>query len=234
MKNIYEKLNEVRKAVPYVQKDAEVQGYTGVTHDQVTANVREHLIKAGVLVLPNQLTANSVDVGKTVKGATVIRYEAWYSIAFVNMDDPKDKVEITVQAHANDQGDKAPGKAMSYATKYAFLKILSIETGENEEGRLDVAMRQHAMSAEQYEHLHQLMEATDTNPEAFRDYLNNQLGTSAQSLAELDEGSYRWATQALEAKRRRLEKEAQSAEKGAESDDQDNSQGEGTDGGEDA
>ena len=39
-------------------------------------------------------------------------------------------------AHANDHGDKAPGKSLSYATKGAILKALMIETGETDEGRI--------------------------------------------------------------------------------------------------
>ena len=43
---------------------------------------------------------------------------------------------MTVEAHASDNGDKAPGKALSYATKSAILKTLSLETGENDESRV--------------------------------------------------------------------------------------------------
>lgn len=34
-----------------------------------------------------------------------------------------------------DNADKAPGKALSYAKKYAMLKLFEIETGENDESR---------------------------------------------------------------------------------------------------
>jgi hypothetical protein len=61
----------------------------------------------------------------------------------VNADDPTDKFSIEIEAHALDHGDKAPGKALSYAKKYAVLKLLDIETGEDEEGRPD----QHADKA---------------------------------------------------------------------------------------
>ena len=52
--------------------------------------------------------------------------------------DTGDKVTSTIEAHANDNGDKAPGKALSYATKSAMLKVFSLETGENDESRADV------------------------------------------------------------------------------------------------
>ncbi len=135
--NIYQRINEVRKAVQYVKKDAVVQGYRAVTHDMVTAKLRDELVQQGILVTPNQLSDNSVDFGQTKSGTTIIRYEAAYEVHFINIDDPGDRHIMVVHAHANDQGDKAPGKAISYATKYAMLKMFSLETGENEESRVE-------------------------------------------------------------------------------------------------
>lgn len=135
--NIYQRLSRVRENVDYLKKDAEVQGYSAVTHDMVTSAVRRHLIAHGVMVIPRQVGGRAIDVGKTQKGATIIRYEADYEIDFVNIDNPEDRVTMPISSHANDQGDKAPGKAVSYATKYAMLKIFNIETGVNDEGRFE-------------------------------------------------------------------------------------------------
>lgn len=143
--NIYQRLNEVRKAVAYVQKDKDVstggQGsYKAVTHDAVTAAVRDHLITHGVMVVLRLVKATTIqDSGMTTaKGIPIIRYEATFDIDFVNCDAPTDKVTVTIESHALDNGDKAPGKAASYATKYAMLKLFSIETGEDDEARPEV------------------------------------------------------------------------------------------------
>ena len=48
---------------------------------------------------------------------------------------PAKRITSTIQAHANDNGDKAPGKALTYATKAAILKVLCLESGENDESR---------------------------------------------------------------------------------------------------
>lgn len=137
--NIYQRLNEVRKAVKYVQKDTNVQGqYNAVTHDKVTAAVREHFVTHGIVSTISLIPGASsvVDTGsKTSKGVPFIRYEATYQIRYINMDEPNDLVEMAIEAHAIDQGDKAPGKAMSYAMKYADLKILKLETGDDDESR---------------------------------------------------------------------------------------------------
>jgi len=138
--NIYQRVNEVRKDISYLRKEKQVgsgnMSYKVVTHDQVTGAIRELLIKYGVMVVPNELDGQVILTGTETAGGTPwIRYESKYRISFVNCDDPDQKIDIEVAAHALDTGDKAPGKALSYATKMAMLKLFSIETGEDEEER---------------------------------------------------------------------------------------------------
>lgn len=137
--NIYQRINEVRKAVDYLIKDKKVEGYMAVTHDAVTAAVREHFIKNGVVIYPESVIQSTVkDTGTTTsRGTPFIRLEIRYRFAVVNVEDAADRFFIEIEAHALDHGDKAPGKALSYAKKYAVLKLLEIETGEEEEGRQD-------------------------------------------------------------------------------------------------
>ena len=147
--NIYQKINEVRKEIGYVQKDKEVgfgkSSYRAVTHDAVTGMVRNALIKHGVVIVPSVLSAtfHPAELVTTVGDDGVSKtahakqrlYEATYQIEFVNIEEPADRIVTQQNAHALDNGDKAPGKAMSYATKYAILKLFNVETGEDEESR---------------------------------------------------------------------------------------------------
>ena len=136
--NIYQRLNKVREAVDYIRKEKKVETYMAVTHDQVTALVRDHFVKHGIVMVPYITRSAVKDTGTTTKGGTpYIRFEASYRFDVVNIDDPADKFSMEIEAHALDHGDKAPGKALSYAKKYAVLKLLDIETGEDEEGRPD-------------------------------------------------------------------------------------------------
>ena len=134
--NIYQRINEVRKAIGYVQKDKAVStgggSYKAVTHDAGTGLVRDALIKHGVVIVPSVLHAIFHPKEPDAKQRL---YEATYQIEFVNVDDPADRITTQQNAHALDNGDKAPGKAQSYATKYAILKLFNIETGEDEESR---------------------------------------------------------------------------------------------------
>jgi len=136
--NVHQRVNEVKKAVGYVRKDEKKidNMYRAVTHNAVTAETRQHFVNNGVLIVPTEISSASVDSSMvTGKGNPIIRFEAKYRVDFINIDAPDDKVSVEMTAHALDQGDKAPGKAHSYATKYAILKILQLETGEEEEGR---------------------------------------------------------------------------------------------------
>lgn len=136
--NIHQRINEVRKKIDYIKKDKSVQTYKAVTHDQVTAMVRDHLVAHGVVIYPHLVSSVTVATGETTsKGTPIIRVEAVYEFTFVNIEDGNDKFTASVSAHANDQGDKAPGKALSYAKKALILKVFEIETGEDDESRYE-------------------------------------------------------------------------------------------------
>lgn len=135
--NIYQRINAVRKAINYIQKDKSVSAgpagsYRAVTHDAVTGMIRQHLVEHGIIIAPTLI--DSVFHAKE-DGAKQRLYSASYDVRFINMDAPDECVTIRIEAHALDNGDKAPGKAISYATKYAILKLFNIETGEDEESR---------------------------------------------------------------------------------------------------
>ena len=122
-KNIYQRILSVMAEVDYIQKgDKMVNGqYRFVGHDQVTAIIHPQLVKHGIAVLPTV-------VGSKQDGN---RTEVVLSTTFVNVDDPMDRIEIKTLGYGIDQGDKGPGKAVSYAFKYAVLKTFSLETGDD-------------------------------------------------------------------------------------------------------
>lgn len=136
--NIFQRINEVRKQVDYIQKDKKVEGYMALTHDTVTFETRKFFVEFGIVIVPHLLRSVCKDTGTTTsKGTPFVRLEATYAFDFVNMDEPTDRFTVEIEAHALDHGDKAPGKVLSYAKKYAVLKVLEIESGEEEEGRAE-------------------------------------------------------------------------------------------------
>ena len=138
--NIYQRINAVMKAVKYIQKDKAVVGgganYKAVTHDKVVSECRAALVAEGIVIYPEQLHHAMPIMRDVEKNIKMHLYSADYAIHFVNIDDPKDRISVTINAQASDNGDKAPGKAVTYATKTAMLKVLCLETGENDESRV--------------------------------------------------------------------------------------------------
>jgi len=134
-------------------------------------------------------------VRETQKGATIYRYEGKYEVDFVNCDNPEDKITVPGEAHANDHGDKAPGKATSYATKYAMLKLFSIETGENEEGRVEPYEAIQRVTREQAANLEALISEVKADKPKFLKWMQ------AESVEDIRARDYDEAVKALEAKR---------------------------------
>jgi hypothetical protein len=135
--NIYQRVNKVMADVEYVKKDAKVQGYAAVTHDMVTATLRGSMVKHGIVVQLEQKSSEILERRDKAAGVSMMLYSGTYDVHFVNIDKPEDRATITLDAHAADNGDKAPGKCASYATKHAMLKLFSLETGENDESRVE-------------------------------------------------------------------------------------------------
>jgi hypothetical protein len=196
--NIYQRINEVRKKVSYARKDKKVEGqnYNAVTHDAVTALVRNHLIDHGIVIVPRLVSSTVTEVGKTKGGMSIIRYSGRYDIDFVNCDNPNDKIAVPFEAHANDSGDKAPGKATSYATKYAMLKLFSIETGENEEGRVEPYEALKRVTEEQAANIEALIEEVKADKPKFLKWMQ------ADAVENIRARDYEEAVKALEAKRK--------------------------------
>jgi len=133
-KNIYQRINAVMKEVSYVQKDAQIQGYKAVTHDQVVSVARQSFVNHGIVMSLSQMEGKFDD---PLNGAKMRLYTGKYEIRFVNMDRPEEYISVEIEAQALDNGDKASGKCATYATKTAVIKLLWLETGENDESRAD-------------------------------------------------------------------------------------------------
>lgn len=136
----------VRQRVKKLGKDTKIstgsgrdQFYKGITHDKVTGFIRPKLNDAGILVWVDCDRWQSAPTGMVAakSGRIIEQFRGDYIVEFENAFNPHDKRAVRVPAHADDRGDKGPGKANSYALKYALLKTFLIETGEDDEERID-------------------------------------------------------------------------------------------------
>ncbi len=120
--NILQRLNAVQQKIDYIQKEKKTgMKYSIVSHDAVTAKVRPAMVDEGILYYPLkfQMTQNGN------------RTQAHCTIRFVSIDDPADFIDVETGGYGVDDQDKGPGKAMSYGVKYALLKVLGLESGDD-------------------------------------------------------------------------------------------------------
>lgn len=141
--NIYEKLSYITAEIGVVEKNLTVptggkKTYKAVSERDVLDAVKPIEAKYRVYSYPvmrniidrDILVKESEYEGKITKTNTLfLRVETIYR--FVNLDNPAEYIETTVYGDGLDTGDKATGKAMTYADKYALMKAYKLSTGDD-------------------------------------------------------------------------------------------------------
>lgn len=134
--NIYEKMSAIEDKIATIPKNLTVKAgrytYKAVAEKDVLAAVKEAEKEYRVFSYPvdsrvidsNMLKKNDEDDAKLF-----IRMERVYR--FLNMDNPDEYVDVKGYGDGVDALDKAPGKAITYADKYALMKAYKIETGDD-------------------------------------------------------------------------------------------------------
>ena len=140
--NIQSKMLQATMLIERVKKDLSVQAgkgsYKAVSEGAVLKAVEEAEIELGIYSYPftrkivdSQVLVNTKEYNGNITETKqmMMRIETIYR--FVNIDNPTDYIDITSYGDGVDSQDKAPGKAMTYADKYALLKAYKIETGDD-------------------------------------------------------------------------------------------------------
>ena len=140
--NIYQKMLLATAQIEKVAKNLRVEmgrgSYTAVSEADVLAAVKPIEIEHGIYSYPvarnvietaTLTTSKEYNGNKTESNQLFMRLETVYR--FVNTEKPDEFIDITTYGDGIDLGDKAPGKAMTYADKYALLKAYKIETGDD-------------------------------------------------------------------------------------------------------
>lgn len=131
--NIYQKLVEVRKSVPYLQKSADGPQFKYVSSSQVLANVKAKMDELNLLLIP-RITKHEVrEYIKGDKGTVTYFTELEIEFTWINADAPEEKVSCEWYGQGIDiAGEKGVGKALTYAEKYFMLKFFNIPTDKDD------------------------------------------------------------------------------------------------------
>ena len=189
-RNIAQRINAVMGEVDYIQKEKKAgMQYTIVSHDKVTGLVRPILHAHGVVYYPRDLSVSQ----------NGNRTEAVFSVRFENIDDRADFIDVATFGYGVDTQDKGPGKAMSYGVKYALLKLLGLETGDDPDEEQG-AKAEHKgadrgpISGAQYDMLADMIDQANASKERFCKYFE------VRALAELPAARFNDAVAMLKVK----------------------------------
>ena len=141
--NIFQRMLAATSEINRVAKNLKVdisksQSYKAVAESDVLEAVKPIEEKYGIYSYPVSrkiikdeayTTTSGYDGCKSEKTTFFMRLETVYR--FVNTDKPDEYIDITTYGDGVDTQDKAPGKAMTYADKYALLKAYKIQTGDD-------------------------------------------------------------------------------------------------------
>lgn len=137
--NIFQKLEAITNELGFVAKNLNVavsknNSYKATGEVDVLEAVKPLENKYGVYsyAINREIIASDILTQTTQYGertSLFLRMKVTYR--FVNTDNPKDYIETISFAEGIDSGDKASGKAMTYADKYALMKAYKISTGED-------------------------------------------------------------------------------------------------------
>ena len=147
--NIYEKLMLITDEIGIIEKKLDVSisktnSYKAVSERDVLDKVKpiekkyrvfsyptdREIIDKDVLVKETEFTnGNTGDTTISKTNTLFMRIKTIYR--FVNIDNPDEYLETIVYGDGLDTGDKAPGKAMTYADKYALMKTYKLSTGDD-------------------------------------------------------------------------------------------------------
>ena len=137
--NIYEKMDLITNEIATVGKNLKVEvkknvSYNAVSERDIIDAVKpiEHKYRVYSYPYDRKIVENDIITTKTdygEKNSFYMRIETIYR--FINIDKPEEYIEIKTYGDGIDTGDKAPGKATTYADKYALMKAYKISTGED-------------------------------------------------------------------------------------------------------
>lgn len=128
---IYNAIAGVMSENLYIKRGSAGQG-TGVLYDEVISILKPLLVKHKIVVMIDFISDTSREAGQKKNYV----YEGVFEVHYIcTIDGSRHTSKIV--AHSMDAGDKAPGKAITYAAKISHVKVFGFETGINDEGRAD-------------------------------------------------------------------------------------------------
>ncbi len=128
--NLHQKIIEIRKAVPYLQKDAKSHQYNYVSGASVIEPIRKKMDELGVILAPE------IDHDSIEWSGTEVKFRMNY--VWINAEKPEERYPVPwMAAGKQSEASKSFGSALTYAERYFFLKFLNIPTDKDDPDHRD-------------------------------------------------------------------------------------------------
>ena len=135
--NIYQRISKITTELGTVAKNLNVStgksSYKAVSEKDVKDAVKPLEDKYGVLSFPVDKEIVESDLIEDVSGRRYRYMRLRVVMRFINTDKPEEYVDVIGYGDGIDTGDKAPGKADSYAVKYCLISCYKLSSGSGEE-----------------------------------------------------------------------------------------------------
>ena len=137
--NIYQKLLAITTELEPVAKALNVSigkgSYKAVSEYSVLEAVKPLENKYGIYSYPHhrEIVNQAILEGYDGKKSVFVRIETTYR--FINVDNPSEFIDVISYGDGVDTQDKATGKAMTYADKYALMKAYKVQTGDDPDAK---------------------------------------------------------------------------------------------------
>ncbi len=137
--NIYQRMLAVEDELRTIGKNLKIEtgknsSYRAVSERDIIDAVKPLEKKHGIYSFPMEREIVQTDLleRETNYGKKYDRFMRIKTVyRFVNVENPSEHIDMVTYADGIDAGDKATGKAMTYADKYALMKAYKISTGDD-------------------------------------------------------------------------------------------------------
>lgn len=193
--NIYQRMALATAEIGVVAKNLNIEvsknnTYKAVSERDILDAVKPIEGKCGIYSFPisRRILSEEVQERKSsygIRKELFLRIETIYR--FVNVDNPKDFIDMITYADGIDSGDKTTGKAMTYADKYALMKAYKISTGEDPDQEPSTALEgsKKLMTAKQRTFINGL-------PQAWKDNVTQHYGTLELTYEQANTVILKW------------------------------------------
>lgn len=173
--NIYQKLIEVRKRSPYLQKENQGAQYKYVSSSQTLSSLKIAMDELGLLLVP-KVIGKEVTAHINAKDTKVYFTELLLEYTWINSENPEEQITCPWYGQGLDTaGEKGVGKALTYAEKYFMLKFFNIPTDKDDP---DAFQKKNGDDKQQQETNKKIVFINNEQLGAMRDIINSAPGYS--------------------------------------------------------